>query len=258
MNLPPGYAAELVGEATLVARVSVLAAAREALAEGTLYDYAAHHPEARPLSGRGVAYAVALPYDAANVVIRRSRHGGLLAPMTGELFLAPTRAPRELDVAVRLGHLGVPTPELLAYATYPAAPLMRRADIATREVPAAQDLDAALRDTEDDGRRGELLDATATLMRAMTAAGARHPDFNIKNILVTGLADGEPIEALVIDVDRIWFAEPDSDAVRDANLRRLARSARKRRRDNGTPITETELKGLADALGAALADESAQ
>ncbi len=258
MSLPPGYVAEQVGDAALVARVNVLAAAREALAEGTLYDYAAHHPDARPLAGRGVAYAVALPNEAANVVIRRSRHGGLLAPMTGELFLAPTRAPRELDAAVKLSQLGVPTPELLAYATYPAAPLMRRADIATREVPGAVDLDAAMRDTEDADRRGEVLDATARLMRALTSAGARHPDLNIKNILVTGLAEQQPLDAMVIDVDRIWFAEPGSDAVRDANLRRFARSARKRRRDNGTPFSESELRALADALGAPLPSESAQ
>src|SRR5919205_114439 len=98
--------------------------------------------------GRGVAYAVALPDDATRVVVRRSRHGGVLAPITGERFLGPTRAPRELDVALRLARLGVPTPEVVAFATYPAGPLVRRADVLTREVEDAVDLASALADAD--------------------------------------------------------------------------------------------------------------
>src|SRR5674476_839652 len=33
---------------------------REALAEGTFYEFAEHHPEAKPFAGRGIAYAVPL------------------------------------------------------------------------------------------------------------------------------------------------------------------------------------------------------
>ena len=50
---------------------------------------------------------------------RRNRHGGLFAPLTGDLFLSPTRAPYELAASLNLLSVGVPTPAILAYATYP-------------------------------------------------------------------------------------------------------------------------------------------
>src|SRR5205814_3048324 len=112
---PDGYeVAELRGT-TLVAKRGYLDAARTALKSGTLYDYAAQHEEAHSLSGRGIVYAVPLP-NGERVVVRHNWHGGLLAPITGDVFLAPTRAPYELATSLRLMRHGVPTPEIVAYA----------------------------------------------------------------------------------------------------------------------------------------------
>src|SRR5206468_7012947 len=120
-------------------------ALRAALEGGTLYAYAAQHASARPLSGRGVAFAVPLP-NGERVVVRHNRHGGLLAPLTGDRFVAPTRAPYELAVSLRLTKHGVPTPEIVAYAVYRAGPLpfLRRSDVASREVRDSSDLAAGL------------------------------------------------------------------------------------------------------------------
>ena len=76
--------------------------ARALLAEGSLYEAASRDRAARPLEGRGIAYAIALPVSGTRVVVRHNRHGGLFAPVTRDLFLPPTRAPHELRTAMRL------------------------------------------------------------------------------------------------------------------------------------------------------------
>jgi 3-deoxy-D-manno-octulosonic acid kinase len=175
------------------------------LASGlTLHAWAAHRPDARPLRGRGTAYAV--PLGDERVVVRHSRHGGMLAPITRDLFLAPTRAPHELDVSLRLRAAGVPTPEILAYATYAVLPGIERADVVTREIT------------------GDELDAPAAaddLLSAMQRAGAVHPDLNMRNVLV---AAGT---AYVLDVDRVYFLSPGDRRSDERNRARLLRSARK-------------------------------
>jgi hypothetical protein len=243
---PPGYLSWREGQTDVVALEPCARAVREALEEGTLYDYAAHHVEARPLMGRGVAYAVPLPGGVAEGVIRRSRHGGMLAPLTGERFLGHTRAPRELENALRLTRLGVPTPEVLAYATYHAGPMLRRADVMTRLVPDARDLADRLAGDEGIEQSKPLFNAVALLIARLGIACARHPDLNLKNVLVREDENGN-LEALVLDVDRVWFDREGSDRATRANLRRFVRSARKWQRLRGLPIDERDLLEV-DAL----------
>jgi len=259
-GLPADYERVDVGGARAVATREAAQAVREALAAGTLYAYAAREyaggqPGARLLMGRAPAYAVALPGadgTAPRVVVRHSRHGGLLAPLTGDRFLPPTRAPRELSAALRLREMGVPTPEVVAYAVYPAGPLLRRSDVATREIADGHDLAAAL-GAEADARgdaaggiaRGAILDAVVALLRALTEAGARHPDLNAKNILLApGPGSASPV-AYVLDVDRVVFETPRSHRVAQANMGRLARSLRKLRARSALSITDDQLACLA-------------
>src|SRR5690606_16154026 len=150
----------------------------------TLHAWAAHQPARRALHGRGVAWAVALP-GGTNVVVRHSRHGGALAGLTGDRFLAPTRAPHELSVSLWLQSSGVHTPTMIAYATYPAGPLLRRSDVVTAEVPGARDLGSVC--MEGGAELDAALDSTGILLDSLARAGAHHPDLNVKNVL---LADG--------------------------------------------------------------------
>ena len=243
--LPDGYVRLDVGRAEVVARDALADAVREALHDGTLYDYAARHPRARQFTGRGIAYAVPLPDLATNVVVRRSRHGGLFAPVTGDRFLAPTRAPRELRNAVRLAEHGVRTPEIVAYATYPAGPLLRRSDVATREVMRGRDLAVALLNPPADGAKRALLGAVAELVAALGRCGARHPDLNLKNVLLAPSDTGR-IAAWVLDVDRVVFGRPGDAAVTRANVALLTSSARKWRELYGAAIDDDELSRLAE------------
>ena len=240
--VPSGYVA-LSGPGVEGAALATLEIPlREALADGTFYDYAEHHAEARPFSGRGIAYAVPLS-TGDRVVVRRSRHGGLLGSLRDDSFLGATRAPRELELSLTLRRLGVATPEIVAYATYPAGALFRRSDVLTREVPKSRDLAAALGSLSRTDSKRTLIEAMGKLLASLSIAGARHPDLNIKNILI---ADNEfgGIEALVLDVDRVWLDAPGTQAILEANLRRLSRSAVKWRRLQGLPIEEADLLAI--------------
>ena len=245
---PVGYTRFVLSGADVVALGACAEAVRRAVGDRSLYDYAATHPKRRELRGRGVAYAVPLPDDETRVVVRHSRHGGLLAPVTGDRFLAPTRAPHELRTALRLADAGVPTPEVIAYATYPAGGVFQRSDVATREVVGGSDLAHVLAVPDDGEARAAALAATAGLLRALERAGARHPDLNVTNVLIVAI-DGGPARALVLDVDRVVFGNPGDTGIGDANVRRLVRSARKLRSNGRITVSDAELSQLAAAAG---------
>jgi hypothetical protein len=191
---------------------------------------------------------VPLPDGETRVVVRHSRHGGLLAPVTGDRFLPPTRAPHELRTALRLAEAHVPTPEVIAYATYPAGAMFRRSDVATREVVGGKDLGDVLARAGDGEARTKALGATAELLRALERAGARHPDLNVTNVLIVA-TDGLPPRALVLDVDRVVFGERGDVRIGAANVRRLLRSAHKLRANGRITISDEELSRLAADAG---------
>ena len=260
--LPDGYIALSARAAQGVGLMSLRVPLEAALGAGSFYAYAERDAaNARPLAGRGVAYAVPLPGDAARVVVRRSRHGGFFAALTGDRFTAPTRAPYELDTALRLTALGVRTPEVVAFATYPAG-VFRRADVVTREIPGSADLAAVLAEPISEDRRRAVLTAVAQLIAELTLAGARHPDLTVKNILLQRSATGDTV-AYVLDVDRIWFDRPGSPRVTERNIARLSRSARKWRRTSHLDLAETDIGWLAAtahhlAIAPAAAEEPAE
>lgn len=244
MLVPSGFERLLLGHAIAVARSDVAPAIRRALVgadgtRGTLLEYAAGHPRARALQGRGASYAVPLPppNDGTRVVVRHNRHGGLFAALTGDRFLAPTRAPYELRTSLALTAAGVPTPPIVAYALYPPGGIVQRADVCSMEIPGAQDLaDVLMRD--EDADLAAALRATATLVAALSAAGARHHDLNAKNVL---LAAGV---AYVLDVDRVRLGQQPGAAL-EGNLARLIRSLHKWRDRFGAHVSDADIAELA-------------
>ena len=88
------------------------------LAAARCYDYArvastsrAHWP------GAASSYAAPFLATCERVVVRHNRHGGMLAPITRDLFRSPTRAPHELAIVGTTARAGVPTPRMLGYVT---------------------------------------------------------------------------------------------------------------------------------------------
>jgi 3-deoxy-D-manno-octulosonic acid kinase len=241
---PPDVVPVTASHAQGLAERLVVPALLRALDGGrTLHAWAESQPGARAFQGRATAWAVTLGPEA--VVVRHSTHGGVLAPVTGDLFRAPTRAPAEFESSRRIAAMGIPTPAVIAYVVYPAALGFARADVATREVPHGEDLLAALARLGAEERRVSVLPAVAALLEAMTAGGVQHPDLNAKNILLAPGADGAPV-AWLLDTDVVTFGAAGDAAIGAANRARLARSLAKRAGALASPLEaiDRELLGL--------------
>lgn len=240
---PPGYESFEVLHShrivTVVAQREIAPTVRHAMDSASLHAVAARTPGARALKGRGVAWAATLA-DGAEIVVRHSRHGGMLAPLTRDLFLAPTRAPQELAIALRLAEAGVPTPEVAAYAIYPAFGPFARADVATRLLRGVA-LPEAWEATTSHDDRSALIERLAGLLTALRRAGAHHPDLNVRNVL---MLDGGG--AAVLDVDRVKFGAAGDAGIAGLNVRRLRRSMRKDRVGYGIDLTSRQVARLDD------------
>src|SRR5687767_2266028 len=215
-----------VGEARVLAAKSCSVGIRRILESQTLYEYAQAQPDAQPLTGRAPVFAVSLPEGCGRAVVRHNMRGGWMAKISRDVYFLPTRGLTELVTSLRLRAMGVSTPEVLAYVSYPTWWAFRRFDVATREIPNGHDLSVVLAKVTDPPHRVMVFDAIARLLRGLTQAGAHHQDLNLKNILLTA-GEGEGLDAHVLDVDRVQFDSPGSPLVEMANLDRLLRSLRK-------------------------------
>ena len=241
-DLPTGFVRVTAGRRVVIALEAHADDARAMLERGTLYQAAASDLAARPLEGRTIAYAIALPVTGTRAVVRHNRHGGALAPVTRDLFLPPTRAPYELRSAMRLIALGIPTPPVLMYGVEPVGVVFRRADVVTREVERASDLSVYLAVGTPATEREAAWAATRRLVLLMHAAGVRHHDLNVKNVLLARV--GDELTAYLLDVDRVTFGPPSDARLLEGNVRRLLRSARKWRDERGATFDERELAAL--------------
>lgn len=235
------FRSQRVVGATLVAVPALFDALAERLrAFETLYAWAEAAPQPRALQGRGVVYIAELADCNTTLAVRHAWHGGLFAPLTGDRFLVPTRAPREAAVSLTLQARGIGTPELLAYALYPAGPGMRRVDVCTRYVANAWDFGAVLSGVAHGLERGAAERATVELLGQLARAGVVHPDLNVKNVLLVPGSAPTP-EAWLLDVDVVQFHNGPSLPIMHRNLRRLTRSIRKWHSRHEIPVDDTWL-----------------
>jgi hypothetical protein len=232
----PQYERFRVGGARVVAAQGCAPSIREVLEKERLYEFAARQPDAIPLVGRAPVFAVKLPGGCGRVVVRHNMRGGWMAKISRDLFVLPTQGYRELLASLRLRASGVNTPEVLAYVSYPKNLMLRRSDVATREIPNGHDLSVALARITDHDHRVMVLDAIVKLLRSLTQAGAHHQDLNLKNVLLTA-GEGPGLDAHLLDVDRVRFSSPGSPLVAKANLDRLIRSLRKWRDLHALPYS---------------------
>ena len=229
--------ADLTAPAALVETLSALIAQH-----GSLYDWAAEQPQPRALRGRAPVYIAALPGTMETVVVRHAWHGGLLAPLTGDRFTRPTRAPLELAMSTRLRAANIPTTVVLGYARYDAWPWHCRVDVVTRFVPDACDLGMVAAGLVPGITCADALAATQRLLGQLAASGVVHPDLNVKNVLLVRAPDAA-LRAMVIDVDVIrWDAQRSPADTMRVNVARLTRSLRKWRLHFGCDLTEHTLE----------------
>ena len=242
----PGYAKISARGARGLVTEPCLQAVQAILENGTLYDHARQQPGARSFTGRAPAYAADLGDGCGGVVVRHSMRGGLLGKTGSDLFFPPTRGLRELVNSLRLRLSGVATPEVVAIVSYRAGPLLRRGDVATREISDSHDLTVVLGRMPPGDDRDSCLRAAGRLLSSLARAGAHHPDLNARNILITW-DEGQGARAHVLDVDRIRFHVPGDPMVADANFERLARSLRKLRGLGTVGIADAEIDAIRKA-----------
>jgi tRNA A-37 threonylcarbamoyl transferase component Bud32 len=243
LSVPPGYERRDITRKTLVARRDVVDTLADAIVERQeLIEFAERVPGARPLQGRQTAYAIPIGQTGVRGVVRRNHHGGALRRWTGSMFLWPTRAPRELEISMTLRHMDIPTPAVLAIALYRDG-ITATADVVTEEVPNSLDFGALLLTTTPDSEdRIEGWNATRRLLNRLAAAGIRHHDLNVKNVLLRRTDEGL-FGAYLLDVDRVEFDRSLRDA-QAGNRARLRRSVEKWRDTRGARITAAEIETL--------------
>lgn len=239
----PGYAKVSVKGARGLVIDPCLPAVRSILENETLYEHARRQPDARSFTGRAPVYAADLGDGCGAVVVRHSMRGGLLGKTGSDLFLPPTRGLRELVNSLQLRLSGVATPEVVAIVSYRAGPLLRRGDVATREMSDSHDLTVVLRRMPPGDDRDSCLRAAGRLLSSLARAGAHHPDLNARNILITW-DEGQGARAHVLDVDRIRFHVPGDPMVAGANFERLARSLRKLRGLGTVEMSDAEIDAI--------------
>lgn len=233
-----GYGAAEVDGWRLIARNDLLEwAARVARGEvrrvGEVTGGRASHPR------------VELP-AGGSAVVRAYQRGGLLRRMNRDRYFLGHRAFEELRVTARAGEMGVRVAEpLAAMERRTAGGIGYHARLLTRMVEGAEGLDAVLAERAD-GWAAAVGGAGAQIGR-MHGAGITHPDLNLRNVLVRkGDADAARAEVYLIDFDRARIgAGPVAEAARAAELRRLARSARKL----GVPLGRGEVAALREGYG---------
>lgn len=243
-----------VGDATVFARPAFLPEFMTLVRDyGTLYGWAASQPQPRALRGRAPVYVATLPAVGRAVVVRHAWHGGLLAPLTSDLFRKPTRAAQEVANSVELRARGIPTTDVVAYALYRAPLGLVRVDVATAYVDDTADLGMIIAGLAPAVDGDGALRATLDLLVRLARQGVVHPDLNVKNILVraprqaamgqTSSSQVTP-EALIIDVDVVRFNVAPREAMA-RNVARLTRSMHKFKRSFGCDVADQRIKAFA-------------
>ncbi len=223
----------------------------ESLAEGLLaaglLRIAAAPPSASSSGPTGRApHARIHVSGGADVIVRRYRHGGLLARLTGDRFLSSDRFKNEFEIGRDAWARGVPTARPVAVGWRSSGPF-HRGFIATLAIPSARDLLDLFARPSAEPVRVAAARACALAVRRMHDAGIVHADLHLKNLLAGEGPDGKPGGAAwVIDLDLARREEgPLPIDPRVSNLARLYRSVEKHRR-RGLWIGDAEVEAFCE------------
>jgi 3-deoxy-D-manno-octulosonic acid kinase len=216
---------------------------------GSLIRAAESAPGALHLAGRGRVAAVLEPDSEGSDrwVVRHYHRGGAVASALGDRYLqvGTPRPFQELRLLVAARARGVPAPEPVGAAVYPAGPFYR-GDLVTRWVPDSADLATILFDpvgARPVAERVAAMHAAGRLIRLLHERGVEHRDLNLKNILLAehvpgpGSAQGGTPVALILDLDRARLHDGAvSHRSKQAMIERFWRSARKWERRTGSGL----------------------
>ncbi len=177
--------------------------------------------------------------DNKRIVLRQYSHGGLLRPITGNLYFFGARSFRELALTEEIRSCGIPTIPPIGAIHHRILYPFYQAYFLSLEIPQAIDLIQYLDGLgphpthENLSFKRKTIRSAGVLIRKFHQAGFFHSDLQLKNILVAG------DQLLLIDFDRSYRKPYLSVRERTKNLLRLNRSVEKWSR-LGLPITWTD------------------
>jgi hypothetical protein len=174
------------------------------------------------LAGRGVVHVLATP--RGEIVAKQFSRGGMVGGLLRERYFDARRPLREAEAAELLLQRGVRTPVVVA-ARVTRLRGGLRLEVATAREPGV-DLLSACRGGASLPTLGLALGRT---LRTAHAAGLRHRDLQVKNLLVPAGFPGaggsqDPESLVILDLDRCSVGGPLAEAERQSSLVRLGRS----------------------------------
>jgi hypothetical protein len=127
------------------------------------------------------------------------RHGGILAPIIGGIYLSTKRLTCALLSSTRLIKEQISTPEIVAVGWRFRFPFGFRLLIVSEQIEDAVPLGIVLRNMRQEQRRRTVLDS-ASLLRSVFAIGIEHRDLHPDNILI-----GSDGKLYLTDIDDVKF-----------------------------------------------------
>lgn len=223
----PGYRAGRVGLVQLLCLEEEFEFLAQQLSEwGSISAWSSAHPEAVCWRGRGRLFVVPRG-DGHRWVVRRLRHGGVLAGVTGDRFLAlgRPRSVNELLMSLALAGMGIETPPVVAALVYFRG-LCYRGEVVRRMVEGRDLSHCLFGASASRGKlRSEELRAAGHLLARLCANGVFHPDLNLRNVLI-GDRDGT-VRAYLLDLEKCEVRASPRDRLGARMLARLRRSAQR-------------------------------
>ncbi|MBL8747522.1 MAG: hypothetical protein JNK78_00070 [Planctomycetes bacterium] len=194
--------------------------------------------------GRGGVGVVRI--GEVDLVVRPYRRGGALGKLLRDRYTRPARSRRELELLDALRNEGVPV-------VVPVAAVARRSGafwrlrLATELMPHALPLPAFF--AAQPALRRYAAEAVGIVVRLAFAAGLRHPDLHLDNVLCC--ARGDRVRAVLVDLDRGRMKKPVPQAAIDAMLVRMQRYVVRHRQRLPAIPTRAESMRFLRALGLA-------
>lgn len=172
-----------------------------------------------PLAGaKGRGGVGLLAVGGRQLVVRPYRRGGALGALLHDRYAGPSRARRELELLAALRAEGVPVVTPIA-AVAARSGAFWRLRLCTELVADAAPLPAFLAAHPE--RRRAVAGAVGAVLRLAFAAGLRHPDLHVDNVLCC--VRGEKVRVVLVDLDRATLRRPARASDRDAMLVRMQR-----------------------------------
>ncbi len=209
------------------------------------FGLAAFWATLEPLAGaKGRGGVGCLRVGERQLVVRPCRRGGALGSLLRDRYAGPGRVLTELAVLDALRNEGVPVVSPMA-AVARRGRAFWRLRLCTELLPDALPLPAFL--AACPRLRRYAADAVGTVVRLAFAAGLRHPDLHLDNVLCS--SRGDKVRAVLVDLDRARVRKPLSEGNRDDMLVRMQRHVVRHRARLAAVPTRTETMRFLRALG---------